>query len=690
MSLNDAFVGEKVMIINPSRTFSWRESENDLRTHYTKEVEGEIKSYYKVSVHNYRKALHQVSKEDNDFIIEAPIQTENILSDMKYGTGVVEYIDGGRILGKNILTPNIIIRQDIDKDVLFATRLEDLIFLSPIAGVNCIYSRDYTGTNNRVIEYNFLQSDGYSENYGRLCFEEDGHNIEGMHRCWDELSNLGDYLYSSRIEQVSALATDTYIAVNKWTTNRLCYQYKDFSEIPTNTLKYIINCYKDFHRKIVEYNKVCYHCSSYTDQHHYTQFNYFKDHYICGQCAYQVEGSCSFCNSLNYLKDFTADILNSNNLLYLKEKLFGIGADNVCYDCLVNLFVQCSNCREIELVDLNNAINSSEMKVRHLYGLLLSNKERYNDQPFCSSCYNERIHDSINQPCNGIGSIKDTFPYTRKSNNISRYVSVESEVITYYDEYDDEDGECNAIEQVWSPENWRPVYDGSLNQGGVEFKNISPVRGDYIETGLVKLENAAVDQEFWVDTSCGIHVHMDARDFNWRELRSLLLIMNSIEPSIIKSLPEDRRNSRYALPIDKVVGMPLENKYIYESINNLKELVSFSYETLSDTNPGDNRYNQSRYRGTNIHSRFFHGTIEFRYHEGALDPTGIMNWINLCNKIMVAASCLERDTSKWKRIKNMLLNKEHGLDVIKSIGGKSSLDYIEDKIKRYGDGIDTY
>ena len=70
MSLNDAFVGEKVMIINPSRTFSWRESENDLRTHYTKEVEGEIKSYYKVSVHNYRKALHQVSKEDNDFIIE--------------------------------------------------------------------------------------------------------------------------------------------------------------------------------------------------------------------------------------------------------------------------------------------------------------------------------------------------------------------------------------------------------------------------------------------------------------------------------------------------------------------------------------------------------------------------------------------------------------------------------------------
>ena len=503
-----------------------------------------------------------------------------------------------------------------------------------------------------------------------------------MHRYWDSLSNLGDYLYSSRIEQASALADENVIN-NKWIVDRLCYQYKDFSEIPTNTLQYIITCYKDFHRKIVEYNKVCYHCSSYTDKHHFTQFNYFRDHHICGQCSLGLEGRCSFCCSRKYLKEFTADVLENGHLFSLKQKLLDMGAENICYDCLAYLFVQCSDCREIENIDLSSAINSSGMKMQHLYMKLHNDIEQYNEQPFCSNCYDEKIQDSINQPCNGIGTIGDIFPYTRKSNNISRYVSVESEVITPYDEFYNEDGEYDPVEQVWAPENWRPVHDGSLNEGGVEFKNISPVRGDYIEIGLVKLKNAAMDQDFWVDTSCGIHVHMDARDFNWRELRSLLLIMNSIEPSIIKSLPEDRRSSRYALPIDKVIGIPLENKYIYKNINNLKELVSFSYEVLSDTNPGDSRYNPSRYRGTNIHSRFFHGTIEFRYHEGALDPSGIMNWINLCNKIMVAASCLERDTSKWKRIKNMLLNEEHELDVIKSIGGQSSLDYIEDKIKRY-------
>ena len=50
---------------------------------------------------------------------------------------------------------------------------------------------------------------------------------------------------------------------------------------------------------------------------------------------------------------------------------------------------------------------------------------------------------------------------------------------------------------------------------------------------------------------------------------------------------------------------------------------------------------------------------------------------------MTAAKNLERNDKKWRRIKDMVLRDEHGLDVIKNIGGKSALKYIEDKIKRY-------
>ena len=46
----------------------------------------------------------------------------------------------------------------------------------------------------------------------------------------------------------------------------------------------------------------------------------------------------------------------------------------------------------------------------------------------------------------------------------------------------------------------------------------------------------------------------------------------------------------------------------------------------------------TRYCGVNLHSAFYRGTIEFRYHSGTLDPIKILKWTNILLQLVEYAT----------------------------------------------------
>tara|TARA_R100000808_G_scaffold9913_1_gene26899 strand:- start:18853 stop:20883 length:2031 start_codon:yes stop_codon:yes gene_type:complete len=674
-----SLIGDKAYILGTSRVYSWRESENS------------------ASLHNYcndfTTSLRDIAThpEDQEKVNNVSTGLDAVTRKGAGRAGVIEYVANIEI--GNIMIPNIILRSIEDNDIMFATRIEDIMLLVPRPGVNSIYKRTEfeDGTGEMIIEYNFMITDGCADTYGRLNFGLQGNFMRGHSKYYNDIDYLGDYSYIDRFSDM------TYYKTNNRFINRYLdiidtkYEfgtpkgdmqidcYDDFGDIPIGVIQYIENCYRNCHKAIMSNRYNCHTCGVATNKHNYSKVNYYKDVYYCGSCAVSTERECNFCNNSRFMRHFAGDIFEGDRFTAVKKLLLKTGVTDVCNNCLDHIFLSCNRCNNTSIINLEEALRQGWDYITSAYDELIHDCDRYNGMILCTTCYDTTLGQSIATPVNGFDIIEDIFPFTTNTHNINRYVSVESEIMTYHDFHED----VHPEDEVWAPRNWRVVNDASLNDGGVEFKNIRPVRGDYIEVGLLQLENASKDQDFWVDSSCGIHVHMDARDFKWRELRSLLMIINCVEAPIIQSLPEIRRDSKYCKVIDKDYGSSLGNEHIYKSINNLRELVNFSYRELSNVDPGEDRYNGSRYRGTNIHSRFFHGTIEFRYHEGSISAAPVMSWIHLCNRIMVAAKNLERNDKKWKRIKDMVLRDEHGLDVIKNIGGKSALKYIEDKIKSY-------
>ena len=70
-----------------------------------------------------------------------------------------------------------------------------------------------------------------------------------------------------------------------------------------------------------------------------------------------------------------------------------------------------------------------------------------------------------------------------------------------------------------------------------------------------------------------------------------------------------------------------------------------------DSEPSTDKYNDARYCGLNIHSRYYHGSIEFRLHSGTLNKTKILNWVSILNMIIIKGVELskmeDKQFKKW-------------------------------------------
>lgn len=128
----------------------------------------------------------------------------------------------------------------------------------------------------------------------------------------------------------------------------------------------------------------------------------------------------------------------------------------------------------------------------------------------------------------------------------------------------------------------------------------------------------------FVNKSCGIHIHIDAKPHTPETLKNLVNLMAQKEDILYKALQIDPQRIRYCQKV---------NENLLEMINKKKPKTLEALADLWYADTSGSRYqhyNESRYRGLNLHATFTKGTVEFRLFNSTTHAGEIKSYIQFC------------------------------------------------------------
>jgi hypothetical protein len=173
-------------------------------------------------------------------------------------------------------------------------------------------------------------------------------------------------------------------------------------------------------------------------------------------------------------------------------------------------------------------------------------------------------------------------------------------------------------------EHWKIVHDGSVggSTGAVGGELVSPIlKGEEGLETLRKVVRALAAAGVTVDRTCGLHVHVGARDLKPTEIMSVVQRYAKHESTMDAHMPESRRRNN-CCHVRSLGGHLTNNDRIskVQSVSSVEDLVRFfSYE---------------RYLKVNVQSYARQGTIEFRQHSGSVNASKIVNWVLFCTNFV--------------------------------------------------------
>lgn len=273
--------------------------------------------------------------------------------------------------------------------------------------------------------------------------------------------------------------------------------------------------------------------------------------------------------------------------------------------------------------------------------------------------------------CDRVSLFKTKLKFHKPSNNqfkinpSSRFIAAEIEINSINDVSKNKK-EIAKIIKKW---NGSIVHDGSLDIGGFEI-NTAPAAGDLFVKQIASICDVLNSAGANIGINCGLHVHVDARDFNFHDIKKLLKIYTAIEPALFYMVPKHRRNSKYCRPLESHYANVLENKIPHKTLR--KNIVYDVYGDNQSTVYRNSKYGPAHYDALNVHSWFFRGTIECRLFEGTTNAYDIINWGMMWANILDTALHLS-DTeidgflNKKKPIDNLINIISHNNELIKFI-----------------------
>lgn len=189
---------------------------------------------------------------------------------------------------------------------------------------------------------------------------------------------------------------------------------------------------------------------------------------------------------------------------------------------------------------------------------------------------------------------------------------------------------------------WKIVYDSSI-------RLVRPERSRYpedeykVEMNSPKLEYSEMGklQEVVrtlrragavVNSSCGMHVHVDASKHTPQSLKNALSIMYSKEDILFKALKvNESRVERWCQKVREPMLEKIRKLPANTTMDRLKQ------EWYEGSDGSYQHYNWTRYYALNLHSVFYRGTLEWRCFESTLHAGKVRANITLALAISAQA-----------------------------------------------------
>jgi hypothetical protein len=213
--------------------------------------------------------------------------------------------------------------------------------------------------------------------------------------------------------------------------------------------------------------------------------------------------------------------------------------------------------------------------------------------------------------------------------------------------------------------------DASLPAGGFEI-NSSPANGDAFIQQMKDTQQVLTLAGAQANERCGMHVHVDARDFRYAHLANLIQIYCKIEIALYAMLPMRRRMGKYSVPCRDTIAPLLtaanETVKAVKDIELVRLLKNMGVSQIGKKEPkvahkpqiamtvANRLYGKAssfgsgsvkrppvqggdtiRYWGLNLHSWFLRKTIEFRMWPGSVSLHEMMMWPQILAAILDAA-----------------------------------------------------
>ena len=211
---------------------------------------------------------------------------------------------------------------------------------------------------------------------------------------------------------------------------------------------------------------------------------------------------------------------------------------------------------------------------------------------------------------------------------IAEYFGTESFYIgTYYKTYGAKDRQGRT---------WKATFDSSIiaqkKSGGRTMRAADEYKCEVVSP-ILTYEDMADLQEIirqlrhkgaFVNSQCGIHIHVDASRYTPQTLRNLVNIIASKEDILYKALRIDPARMRWCKKT---------NERLIEAINRKKPQTMEALKDIwyaGSTRGRDEHYNDTRYHGLNLHSTFTKGTVEFRLFNSTTHAGAIKAYIQFC------------------------------------------------------------
>ena len=229
------------------------------------------------------------------------------------------------------------------------------------------------------------------------------------------------------------------------------------------------------------------------------------------------------------------------------------------------------------------------------------------------------------------------------------------------------------------------VHDGSLPPTGFEICT-APAAGDKFCQQIDAICESLARAGARVTGACGLHVHVDARDCSYYDIRRLVQVYAAIEDTLFAMVPPARRTARFCLPCaQRYLATIGDGRLPYKAAKEKVIQGIYGRGTLESEAGSEaqklrkKKYLPARYAAVNLHSWMYRGTIECRMFGGTVKAHKIIAWGKLWARIMDYV--VARTDDEVRRV----LNVTRGAELLHEIvaGDVELTDFVTARLARH-------